>query len=108
MNVIAHSYQSIAHTEFITKMGGDGLPHQVPVVWYEYIPLTKSTPFAVQQCHTTQKNWLNNVKNQAFRDFLSRLSDKGVIIYQRGLISFLPRANMPSYSTDELNNYFKE
>ncbi len=108
VNVIAHSYQSIAHTEFITKMGGDGLPHQVPVVWYEYIPLTKSTPFAVQQCHTTQKNWLNNVKNQAFRDFLSRLSDKGVIIYQRGLISFLPRANMPSYSTDELNNYFKE
>ena len=108
VNIVAHSYQAIAHTEFVTKMGGDGLPHEVPVVWYEYIPLEKATPMAVQQCHTTEKKFQYNVQNQALRDFLSRLSDKGVIIYQRGLISFLLRSNVPNYSTDELNKFLQK
>ena len=108
VNIHAHSYRTVAHTEFITKMGGDGLPHQVPVVWYEYIPLEKVTPMAVQECHTTQKKFAYNIQNQALRDFLSRLSEKGIIIYQRGLISFLPRNNVSSYDGNELNNYLEK
>ena len=104
--VHAHSYKAIPHTDFITKMGGDGLPHQVPVTWYEYIPLEKITPMAVQTCRTTEKKFRYNVQNQALRDFLSRLSDRGVILYQRGLISFLLKGNMPSYDSNELNSYF--
>ena len=104
----AHSYKSIPHTEFITKMGGDGLPHQVPVVWYEYIPLERITPMAVQVCETTQKKFRSNIQNQSLRDFLSRISDKGVIIYQKGLISFLLRNGVSSYDSDELNNYLQQ
>ena len=89
-------------------MGGDGLPHQVPVTWYEYIPLVQTTPFAVQTCHTTEKKFRYNIQNQALRDFLSRISEKGVIIYQRGLISFLLRNAGASYDGNELNNYFEE
>ena len=108
VNIHSHSYKAIAHTEFVTKMGGDGLPHQVPVVWYEYIPLEKVTPMAIQVCETTQKKFTYNVQNQSLRDFLSRLSEKGVIIYQRGLISFLPRNNVSSYDSNELNNYLQK
>ena len=72
------------------------------------IPLEKVTPLAVQHCDTTEKKFQYNVKNQALRDFLSRLSEKGVIIYQRGLLSFLLRQNTSSYSTDELNNYLQK
>lgn len=108
VNIHAYSYQSIAHTEFITKWGGDGLPHQVPVVWYEFIPLEKVTPMAVQECRTTEKKFNYTIQNQALRDFMSRLSEKGIIIYQRGLISFLLRNNVSSYDSNELNNYFKK
>lgn len=108
VNIRAHSYKAVAHTEFVTKIGGDGLPHQVPVIWYEYVPLQKVTPIAVQYCNTTEKKFQYNVKNQALRDFLSRVGEKGAIIYQRGLLSFILRANMSSYSTDELNNYLQK
>ena len=105
VNIRAFSYKAIPHTDFITKMGGDGLPHQIPVKWYEYVPLERSTPFAVQTCQTTEKKFRYNIKNQALRDFLSRLSERGVIIYQRGLISFPLRSNTSSYDSNELNNY---
>ena len=108
VNIHAYSYKAIPHTEYVTKMGGDGLPHQVPVVWYEYIPLEQVTPMAVQTCITTEKKFRYNIQNQALRDFLSRLSDKGIIIYQRGLISFLLRQNMPAYNAEELNNYLQK
>ena len=107
VNIHAHSYKAIPHTDFITKMGGDGLPHQVPVTWYEYKPLEKVTPMAVQECRTTQKKFAYNIQNQALRDFLSRLSEKGIIIYQKGLISFLPRNGVSSYDGNELNNYLQ-
>ena len=108
VNIHAHSYKSIPHTEIISKMGGDGRMHQIPVIWYEYVPLEKVTPMAVQECHTTQKKFAYNIQNQALRDFLSRLSEKGIIIYQRGLISFLPRNNVSSYDGNELNNYLEK
>ena len=108
VNIHAHSYKSIPHTEIISKMGGDGRMHQIPVIWYEYVPLEKVTPMAVQECHTTKKKFSYNVQNQALRDFLSRLSEKGIIIYQKGLVSFLPRNDVSSYDSNELNNYLEK
>lgn len=108
VRIHAHSYKAIPHTDFVTKMGGDGLPHQVPVTWYEYVPLERVVPMAVQVCETTQKKFLYNIQNQSLRDFLSRISDKGVIIYQKGLISFLLRNGVSSYDTNELNNYLQQ
>ena len=108
VNIHAHSYQKVAHTEFVTKMGGDGLPHQVPVVWYEYVPLEKVTPFAVQECRITEKKYRYNIQNQALRDFLSRIADKNMLIYTHGLVSLLLRPNADNYSADELNNYLQK
>jgi len=44
-NVVIHaySYKAIQHTTFIPRVGGDGHTHNVPVVWYEYVPLHKIT-----------------------------------------------------------------
>ena len=108
VNIHAYSYQKIPHTDFITKMGGDGLPHQVPVTWYEYVPLEKVTPFAVQECRITQQKFKYNIQNQALRDFLSRIADKNMLIYSRGLISLLLRQKSDNYDAAELNNYLKK
>ena len=106
--VHAHSYKAIPHTDFITKMGGDGLPHQVPVTWYEYIELEQVTPLAVQSCQASEKKFRNGIQNQALRDFLSRLDKRGIIIYQRGLISFFLNNANNGYNEDELDNYIQE
>ena len=108
VNIHAYSYKAIPHTEYITKMGGDGLPHQVPVVWYEYIELEQVTPLAVQTCHSSEKKFRNGIQNQALRDFLSRLNERGVIIYQRGLISFFLNNANGYYNEEELDKYIEE
>ena len=108
VNIHAYSYQKIAHTEFVSKLGGDGLMHQVPVVWYEYVPLEQVTPFAVQPCKTTQRKFKYNIQNQGLRDFLSRLADKNMLIYSRGLLSLLLHNSNASYDADELNNYLQK
>ena len=108
VNIHAHSYQKIPHTEFVSKLGGDGHIHQVPVVWYEYLPLEKVTPFAVQACRISQKKFNYNIQNQALRDFLSRIADKNMVIYSRGLISLLLRQTANNYNADELNNYLQK
>lgn len=105
VNIHAHSYQKVAHTEFVPKLGGDGFTHNVPVVWYEYVPLEKVTPFAIQECRTTERKFRYNIQNQALRDFLSRIADKNMLIYSRGLVSLLLRKNTQEYNADELNNY---
>ena len=108
VNIHAHSYQKIAHTDFVPKLGGDGLTHSVPVVWYEYVPLEKVTSFAVQKCRTSEKKFRYNIQNQALRDFLSRIADKNMLIYTHGLVSLLLRPNADNYSADELNNYLQK
>ena len=108
VNVHAYSYKAIPHVEYITKMGGDGRPHEIPVTWYEYIELEQVTPLAVQTCHASEKKFRNGIQNQALRDFLSRLDKRGIIIYQRGLISFFLSNPNNTYNEDELDNYIQE
>ena len=105
VNVHAYSYKKIPHTEFVSKLGGDGLWHQVPVVWYEYVQLEKVTPFAVQSCQISERQYRTNIQNQALRDFLSRIADKNMVIYSRGLISLLFLRSVQEYNAAELNNY---
>lgn len=108
VNIHAYSYKKIPHTEFVSKLGGDGLWHQVPVVWYEYLPLEKVTPFAVQACQISERQYRSNIQNQALRDFLSRIADKNMVIYSRGLISLLLLKNAQDYNAAELNNYLQK
>ena len=108
VNVHAYSYQAIPHTDYISKLGGDGRWHEIPVLWYEYIPLEQVTPLAVQTCQASEKKFRNGIQNQALRDFLSRLDKRGIIIYQRGLISFFLNNPNNSYNEDELDNYIQE
>ena len=108
VNIHAHSYQAIPHVDYIAKRGGDGHMHEIPVHWYEYVPLEQVTPIAVQSCHASEKKFRNGIQNQALRDFLSRLNERGVIIYQRGLISFFLNNPNSSYNEDELDNYIQE
>ena len=108
VNIHAHSYKKIPHTDYISKMGGDGCMHSIPVLWYEYVPLEKVTSFAVQECRTTQRDFKSRIQNQALRDFLSRIADKNMLIYSRGLVSLLLRQNASNYDANELNNYLQK
>ncbi|NLB49103.1 MAG: hypothetical protein GX813_04640, partial [Erysipelotrichia bacterium] len=108
VNIHAHSYKKIPHVSTVTKLGGDGRWHSIPVHWFEYAPLENVTPFAVQQCHTTQQKFNSGVKNQGLANFLSRIGNQNMLVYSKGLVSFLLKSADADFDADELNKYLRE
>ncbi len=57
--VTAYSYDILSRVTYVTKHGGDGRFHEVPVHWDEYIPLENSNDFFVtEQSASGEKNVL--------------------------------------------------
>ncbi len=46
--VTAYGYQGIQRTDYVSVYGGDGRYHNVPVLWTEYLPVSKDTPLVVK------------------------------------------------------------
>lgn len=42
VTVYAHGYRTEQRLTYISKWGGDGRSHRVPVCWVEYLPITGS------------------------------------------------------------------
>lgn len=106
--VTAYSFKTIQHVEYVSKLGGDGSMHRVPVEWLEYIPVKKESEIVVQRCETTQKEYKNNYTNGKFKEILSQFASKNAMIYKKGFISFQSSKNAASYNGNELNKIFKK
>ena len=106
--VYAHSFRSIRHVDYFSKLGGDGSMHDIPVEWIEYIPVTKTSTIVVQNPQATRKEYRNNTNNETFKQFLSRFTSNNDMIYKKGFISFLGLDNVGSYNGNELNKILKK
>ena len=74
VKVTSHSFDTVNHVEYVTKMGGDGLPHSVPVHWVEYVPVEAENEISVGDLGIDDEIKFNS------------LGQNGVI-YERGLVS---------------------
>lgn len=43
LKVDAYGFRTEKHVEYVTKFGGDGKMHEIPVEWVEYIPVQRAT-----------------------------------------------------------------
>lgn len=104
VNIHSYGYQLIPRVEYVTKMGGDGFPHAVPVPWTEYIPVEKETPMVVIDCGGNKQEYSQNLEK--IQQVVSRYSSNSDIIYQRGLLSFLLNDVSTSFSGKEIIDLF--
>ncbi len=76
VRVTAYSYQTESRVDYITKFGGDGRSHQIPVRWVEYIPVYKDTDVAINVVQDTKeesyadkfKSLVEGLKNKKISD----------------------------------------
>lgn len=47
VNVTSHSFDTVKHIEYVSKLGGDGRFHSVPVEWIEYVPVSAENVITV-------------------------------------------------------------
>lgn len=104
VEIDAHSFYRIAHTDLIPRRGGDGRVHMVPVLWYEYIPLVKTTKMLIKENEITKNEFEVRSKHDGFKNFISTLA-KNQYLYERGIFATL-LSRIPNESdVENLNTY---
>ena len=104
VNIHSHGFNKVYHTDYISKLGGDGRMHQVPVTWIEYVPVEHVTPIALQNIPAEGKQYKYNL-NDALSLISGRINNNA-IISQRGIFSSILRDANYSWNGQELNNIF--
>lgn len=81
ITVYAHGYRSVQRLTYVSKWGGDGRSHRVPVYWDEYLPVTGKGNIYMKEDNDFQDasisqrqrlNHINNVLNQTNLDLYRR------------------------------------
>lgn len=72
VSICAHSFEAIEKVENVSKLGGDGKWHVIPVTYYEYEPLEQVTEIVTE-------NAIDSSQNETDSD----------IIKQRGLVAYI-------------------
>lgn len=103
-NIHSYGFRTEPRCEFVSKMGGDGHMHSIPVNWEEYLPVEKSTPVVIMQVDGNKNEFVNN--KARIIELISKYSSSNDIIYQRGLLSFPVNEGLSNFSGEELIKIF--
>ncbi|HPT89782.1 MAG TPA: hypothetical protein PLY84_05325, partial [Bacilli bacterium] len=85
VEITAYGYRTVARVDYVTKLGGDGKFHSIPVKWIEYIPVEKTSTIEIK--HIKEEEMSTAEKIRKFIDELKnnkKLLEKE--IYQKGSI----------------------
>ena len=93
VNVKAYSYRTVKHIEHVSKLGGDGRMHTIPVEWVEYVPLVKDSQIAVKEVKSSRNEFLNYMAKSDFSKYITNYLKNSGIIYERGLASAILKAD---------------
>ena len=98
----AYGFNAIPHTTFVTKWGRDGRAHQVPVTWYEYVPVSKTVALEIQNVEDDKSIYGKNLSRAS--EYINSKCAKDDIIIQRGIFSSILKDDKSGWNSEELNN----
>lgn len=98
--VTAHSFIGERRVTYVTKLGGDGHLHTIPVRWIEYIPVSKDTEMAVEESEMTRPEFNSGYADRV-RNFFTSLGKnaKGDYRFERGLLATILVGDMAMGNT---------
>ena len=85
ITVFAYGYRIEKRLSFITKWGGDGRPHQVPVYWDEYLPVTGQG--SMRMTEDNDGDDITSTQHQRIAHVADVLKNSGMEIYRRHIAS---------------------
>lgn len=99
VTVKAISYHETPRVTYVTKMGGDGRSHSVPVHWIEYTEVNSSNNIGVELTQATRNDYLSSVKGSLGKYLRSQNGSS----FQRGIVGLFLGGNN-SWSAGETNS----
>lgn len=64
ISVTSHAYKTIQRVDYVPVYGGDGRYHDVPVEWYEYIPVEKTSTVRLQELKLSDRQFRHSEYSQ--------------------------------------------
>lgn len=89
VGVRAFAYETQDRTDYITKWGGDGRPHEVPVNWVEYTPIYKDSVVNIKKIDLTEKEFTNGEKSSNYVAKLQKIASR--YTFKHGLLCCLTK-----------------
>ena len=105
-HIHSYGYKRVEHVDYFSKLGGDGYYHEVPVRWYEYIPVEKVVPFVAHETYLNKKEFEVINKIDEYKEFYNKVNNNSFSFF-KGYFSFIGRPN-DTYSPKLLNDLIKE
>lgn len=85
ITVTAYGYRSEERLTYVSKVGGDGNLHDVPVYWDEYLPVTGTGSFQIREDNDFDDS---NLKHRERLEHISKvLNDNNCEVYRRHIAS---------------------
>lgn len=67
--VNSYAYQGVPQVTYVSKMGGDGHMHDIPVQWTRYDPVSKTSTIGVREFIGDKKQFRNLSNDADFKNF---------------------------------------
>lgn len=107
VGIVAHAFRAEKRVTYVTKLGGDGKFHDVPVYWLEYFPIEAETKMAIEAKNSSRYEYNNQKYNQKFTDFMNKVSLPNGFTYERGLFAALLLSGVTSDNIKSVNNIYE-
>lgn len=89
IKVTAYGYDTIERVDYVSKLGGDGRMHSIPVKWIEYIPVAKETNVAINYIDEERKETYADKAREFFERLKNRKIDEKDIFQVGSFIAYI-------------------
>lgn len=107
VGVVAHAFRAEKRVTYVTKIGGDGKFHNVPVYWLEYIPVEAKQTMAIEAKNSSRYEYNNQRYNPKFAEFMNKVSLQNGFKYERGLFAALLLSGITSDNIKTVNSIYE-
>ena len=83
VQIHAYSFKTTPRTDYVSKLGGDGHMHTIPVHWVQYDRVEREEGMVVSDIGGTNRSYADKI-DQAIRSFVK----DGAPHYERGLLAY--------------------
>lgn len=104
--VTAHSFRTEQRVEYVSRLGGDGRLHTIPVYWDEYIPIEQDTKVVITPKTATHNQYSELVKTPEFVALMADISVNGGCLFERGLVASIISKELNEEQLAKFNNMF--
>ncbi len=67
VRVTANAYEAFDRVDYVSRMGGDGYMHEVPVHWVEYLPVSETRVVKMKEIGLSDRDFLSAAKGGKYQ-----------------------------------------